>query len=719
MRHFILSGFLLLTLFSHAQVSFKNIENYGPEIIRSGESVFSVTSDADGKLFFATDKGVLIYDGEKWQVIGLNNELGTRSVEYDSIRDRVWVGGLGTFGYLEKNTLQEYHYISLSDEEYAKKSFKKVWQIYYTPDSVTFTSYEGHFIVKNDIIVRNNITNSLLYVVDGIRYYSERDGKSTIYRNHSLSPIENLPGNIFQVVKLDQDQHLIITQNEGVLVHQLSTGRVFPYQAPLNNLLKKYPIYTTVLIGDNLLVNTTYSHGILITDSKGNMIDQVTMDQGLISNYILDAELDRFGKLWLATDYGVSVVDIRSALPSLSLPKAELPKTMIKFVRADSSIYAPNSGDSMYFNKKPDLLRFRYTLPGLSFISNHQYLVRLDGYDSTWKVAQHHDFDEYFNLPNGQYQFRVKARIDDIDTHEATIYFTINEPWYSWLFDVGPYVFISIGAIALLVLIITYRLQVSRMKLSTLVAEKTRELELREVDLIKMNQSLIEINSELDTFLYRSSHDLISPVKSVQGLISLMKLSKQNNKLEIEHDRFIDLMENRMKRLENILTEISTYVKSSKREPVKSKFMFKDLISEVWAEVEFMEGAKGIDCDIKVDETLQIESDRDRWKMVLSNLITNAIKYSDQKKENPFIHISVKAERNAIKLAVEDNGQGIETKYQNRLFEMFYRATDSSNGTGLGLFLVKKVVDSLKGSIQLESDFQVGTKVQIVVPFNR
>ena len=719
MKYLTLIILITITNFVNAQVTVKNIENYGPEIIRAGEGVFAVTSDADGVLYFACDKGVLIYDGQSWEIVKVNNELGTRSVQYDSIRNRVWVGGLGTFGYLQAKGYHQYQYMDISSNVFAKNSFKKVWQIFCEPEHVTFITYEGHFIATDSAIIRKDINDHLLFKLDGYQYLSKRgDGLSTIQRKGDLPTIKNAPGNIFRVLALDHDQHLIITYREGAFIHQLSTGRVFPYQAPLNELIKKYPVYDAFLLNENLLVIATWAHGVLITDVKGNLIDHITKNTGLISDYILDVELDYFGKLWIATDYGVSVVNLKKAWPSLSLPPRPLPKTIIKYLEIDhdSIIYIHKPNELLSITKRPNDIRVHFTTPGNLFTKTQQVQTYLEGYDTAWRVSPNQDHAEYLELPNGDYRFRVKSIIDSVETQEYDIRFIIHEPWYSNAFEVGGSIIVAVLISVIIALIITYRLEASRKRLARLVAEKTHEIETREHELEKMNKALVEINSELDTFLYRSSHDLISPVKSVQGLISLLKISKENENLDIEADYLIGLMDSSIKRLENILLEISAYVKTSKREPIKSQFLLKDLINEVWAEVEFMEGASVIDFKLKVDEALQIESDRNRWKMVISNLVTNAIKYSDQKKEYQFIAISVKEEHDLINLAVEDNGQGIEKQYHCRLFEMFFRASDTSNGTGLGLFLVKKVVESLKGTITLESEFQVSTKVQIVIP---
>jgi signal transduction histidine kinase len=241
------------------------------------------------------------------------------------------------------------------------------------------------------------------------------------------------------------------------------------------------------------------------------------------------------------------------------------------------------------------------------------------------------------------------------------------------------------------------------------VAKKTAEIEQRKEELIRMNRNLTEVNEELDIFLYRSSHDLIAPIKSIKGLLQLLKGSKEDN------EKYVCLMEDRIERLERILFEINMFVKNAKSAPAKSRFRLKDLVREVWSELEFMEEASQVNCEMHIREDLMLVCDRDRWKMVITNLLTNAIKYHDQSKPDAYIRITTREDQDGFHLLVEDNGQGIKTEYQPKVFEMFFRANENSVGTGLGLFLVKKIVDGLNGNIRVESTYRHGTVVQITL----
>jgi signal transduction histidine kinase len=111
-----------------------------------------------------------------------------------------------------------------------------------------------------------------------------------------------------------------------------------------------------------------------------------------------------------------------------------------------------------------------------------------------------------------------------------------------------------------------------------------------------------------------------------------------------------------------------------------------------------------------------LDCDHERLKMVISNLLANSIKYHNTNRPDPFIRFIGKREDEIVRIVVEDNGQGIKEEHLSRLFDMFYRANENSNGTGLGLFLVKKNVLRMNGTINIKSVYTKGTKVEITLP---
>jgi signal transduction histidine kinase len=102
--------------------------------------------------------------------------------------------------------------------------------------------------------------------------------------------------------------------------------------------------------------------------------------------------------------------------------------------------------------------------------------------------------------------------------------------------------------------------------------------------------------------------------------------------------------------------------------------------------------------------------------IILSNIFSNAIKYKDNSKENAFIAIIVHCSNDFATISIEDNGIGIDEKNLGRIFDMFYRATKASTGSGLGLYIAKEAIEKINGTMKIESELTQGTKLSITIP---
>src|SRR5690606_26696714 len=132
--------------------------------------------------------------------------------------------------------------------------------------------------------------------------------------------------------------------------------------------------------------------------------------------------------------------------------------------------------------------------------------------------------------------------------------------------------------------------------------------------------------------------------------------------------------------------------------------------------MQFMPGYERISKEISIDGQNQFYSDRYRLSLILNNLISNAIKYADSSKDVSFIKISIRLHPEKALLVFRDNGIGIENNYMQKVFNMFFRATSTNDGAGLGLYIVKEAVEKLGGSIELESEMGSGTQFRIELP---
>jgi signal transduction histidine kinase len=226
------------------------------------------------------------------------------------------------------------------------------------------------------------------------------------------------------------------------------------------------------------------------------------------------------------------------------------------------------------------------------------------------------------------------------------------------------------------------------------------------------NSLLKKSNTELDRFIYSTSHDLRAPLASVLGLINLS--ARSTNPEEVK--QFLNMMEGRVHALEKFIKDITDYSRNSRLEVVKSTFNLYDLATEIWETLRYQPKAQPIQFEICFEPDFVIVSDPQRIRIILSNLISNAIRYHDCSKADKFIRLHCRRTEKSFVLSVEDNGQGIAPEYHAKIFQMFFRANETSNGSGLGLYIVHETIAKLSGHMQLQSVLKQGSTFTVQIP---
>lgn len=232
-------------------------------------------------------------------------------------------------------------------------------------------------------------------------------------------------------------------------------------------------------------------------------------------------------------------------------------------------------------------------------------------------------------------------------------------------------------------------------------------------ELRESNRMLQKVNEELDRFVYSTSHDLRAPLASVAGLINL----SVNNPDSDEVHKYLGMMNTRIKSLDSFIKDITDYSRNNRLQVAYDTVNLHVLANEVWDSLQYSQEAAGITFINEIPETLTIENDSRRLRVVFTNLIANAIRYHDHRKDNRYIRLYHQVTPASFSFHVEDNGQGIAPEIQKRVFDMFYRGNESSQGSGLGLYIVKETVGKLSGSIQLQSVPRQGSTFSVTLPF--
>lgn len=243
-------------------------------------------------------------------------------------------------------------------------------------------------------------------------------------------------------------------------------------------------------------------------------------------------------------------------------------------------------------------------------------------------------------------------------------------------------------------------------------AEKELEALAEEVNV--KNTELEKTNKELDRFLYSTSHDLQSPLSSIKGLINVARYDTTDSRMHAYFDKMTD----RVNSLENFIKDIIDYSKNDRTHVASELTDMEAMLEEVTENLKYINGAESIKIKKDVQLGRPVEVDKGRMSVILTNLIANAIKYHDPSKMNQWISVEVSNSNRTLKIRVTDNGSGISEEHQTRIFDMFYRGTLKSTGSGLGLYIVKEAVEKMKGEISVYSKPGEGSSFLVSVPLS-
>lgn len=231
--------------------------------------------------------------------------------------------------------------------------------------------------------------------------------------------------------------------------------------------------------------------------------------------------------------------------------------------------------------------------------------------------------------------------------------------------------------------------------------------------ILKMNRDLTERNKSLAQFVYAVSHDLRSPLKSILGLINVVKME---NDLHTK-SKLLNMMEGRVQNLECYIKDVTNMSQNSRLGIIRKKLYFRDVLDEILGNLDHCDNYNKINFRRRFSTNAMIETDPVRLKIILNNLITNAMKFHvfDGRKD-PIVDISFEYSGKENRITVSDNGRGIEEQYLDRIFDMFFRSSSICEGSGLGLYITKETVEKLKGTISVKSKIYEGTHFIVILP---
>ena len=388
------------------------------------------------------------------------------------------------------------------------------------------------------------------------------------------------------------------------------------------------------------------------------------------------------GKIWIPAIGGVTVVG-SSPINENVLPP---PVYITSFsVDADSTNLINN------VEIRPGHFRYAFEFTVLSYLAPQKnlYSYKLDGIDRDWTPPGYKREAEYTNLPPGKYTFLVRGSNNDGVWNEAetSISFTVLPFFYQ---TVVFYLLIIVGMASLLYGFYWWRV---------------RTIE-------KANFELKKVNTELDKFVYSASHDLRAPLSSILGLINISRIDVSSQRKE----EYLGMIERSIRKLDAFINEIIDFSRNARTDIVVVEILFEKLVTEIIDNVKYLDEKNRIKGTVEVNSSIAFFTDDKRLAMVLTNLVANALRYHDPKKENPFIAVRINVDEQQAVITVTDNGLGIAPEHIKNIFKMFYRGTESSSGSGLGLYIATEALEKIKGKISVTSTVREGSTFTVVIP---
>lgn len=298
------------------------------------------------------------------------------------------------------------------------------------------------------------------------------------------------------------------------------------------------------------------------------------------------------------------------------------------------------------------------------------------------------------------------------------LYSKINRQLQYVAFSVLILIFLATLGITFMLRPLTGKVILHTGELERQIAEKTQALqnELRERKkaqnmLAEQKNELKRVNADLDQFAYIASHDLKAPLRAIANLSQWLAEDLQE-KLDEDTQENMELLLGRVQRMENLIDGILKYSRAGRLSDDKEMVNTKELILEIW---DSLSPPNGFSIDFSTDMPV-FAAEKIRLYQVFANLISNGIKYHDQSSGK--ICVSAMDKGNAFEFIIADDGPGIELKFHDRIFRLFQtlRSRDEYESTGIGLTVVKKLVEEEGGTICLYSAQDEGAEFHFTWP---
>lgn len=225
-------------------------------------------------------------------------------------------------------------------------------------------------------------------------------------------------------------------------------------------------------------------------------------------------------------------------------------------------------------------------------------------------------------------------------------------------------------------------------------------------------EDLEKANHQLNRFIYSASHDLRAPLATVLGVIRVARIELKDELAK----NYLDKIQTTIEKLDILVNHIIDYYKNTRAENHNTEIRIADLLEDIMETIRSERGQGDALLDASIDQRAPFVADEFRLRIILSQLIANAIKFKKLEQDQARIDFGFSCDENLARISVKDHGIGILDDHLEQVFQMFFKTKEKSSGSGLGLFIVKEALEKMNGDIEVNSTPGMGTTFILKIP---
>lgn len=503
---------------------------------------------------------------------------------------------------------------------------------------------------------------------------------------------------------INRENELWVATSEGLYRYNAEQDTFVHQPLKINN-----ESISAILEGENSLWLTTAKGLVKYTPETGD-IQIFTKSDGLQSEaFVMASGLKtRNGEFFIGSINGFNtfyphLLKLNTQKPQIVITGLEIFNHRIA-TDPDGILPAPiDRLKEIHLSYKDNVITLNYAALSYCTPEKNQYAYKLEGFDKEWNYVGSQHSTTYTNLPAGTYTFRVKASNNDLiwSDREATLRIIIHPPFYQTLpFKIG-YVILFFCLIGLV-----FRYLIGK-------SEKKHAKQIRQ---IQQNQEK-EVHEAKINFFTMIAHEIRTPVSLIIGPLEKIMQAPISLPENVRND--LEIIDRNSQRLLYLVNQLLDFRKVEQNE-MRMSFStqsIKPLMKAVCERFQPSFKQKGITLTVNYpDDSFQADLDKEAITKVLSNLLTNANKYT---KDQIQVSFSEQPSQQTFTIQVADNGRGMSQDEQKKIFKPFYQGAENKPGTGIGLSIVKGIVEAHHGIIEVSSQPMMGATFTVILPVHQ